>query len=144
MTESVSRWHPVSDVESPCGDIVLHAEPGAVTARLTFSTVRDRPPRDVLVRFGRVLACASHEEFAHPWNTLNPAEPWPRLEGEWATYAYPLLEVHNSQWLASFSDSQVLDPERAAARHYRFVSLDNIVDVLTLEEAQAAWVPPAP
>jgi hypothetical protein len=44
---------------------------------------------------------------------------------------------------SSFSDSQVLGPDRAAMRHFRFISLDNTVDVLTLGDTDAERVPPA-
>jgi hypothetical protein len=144
VTESLITWEPVAGVASPCASVVLHADTAHFTVRLCFSEMTESSGRDLLVVFGgRVLACMSHEEFTHPWNTGRAEEMWPRLGGAWATYAFPLLKVQRSLWLASFSDSQVLDPERATAHHYRFISLDNIVDVLTTTEPTAEWVAPA-
>jgi hypothetical protein len=102
--------------------------------------VRGGGERDLRVRFGRdVVACMSHREFAHPWQAYGDAAEVPRLAGPWAAYAYPLLLVGNSRWLASFGDGQIPDFERALVRHFRFVSLGNTVDVLTTGDASAEW-----
>jgi hypothetical protein len=144
MNETYTRWSPVPDVTAPCADIVLHAEPGDVTARLRFSLVRDAAPRDLLLRFGReVAACASHDEFLHPWQADETAGEVPRLAGDWVGYAYPLLRVHDSRWLASFGEGQLVDYQHVTLTHYRLVSMDNTVDVLTAGEPSAEWVPPA-
>jgi hypothetical protein len=140
--ETYARWEPVAGVTSPCG-ILLEVGPSTVTARLRFSAV-GAAPRDLLLTFaGRVVACMSHEEFAHPWHAEELDAEVPRLDGRWARYAFPLLEVRNSRWLASFSDSQILDPDRPGLTHYRLVSLDNTVDVLAAGGVAAAWVSPA-
>src|SRR5687768_6032595 len=142
MTETYTRWDAVSGIVMPCADIVLHADPVDLTVRLRFSGVRDGGDRDLLIRFGRdVVACMSHDEFVHPWQAYVPAGDVPRLEGRWSAYAFPLLVVSGSRWLASFGDGQILDEQRAAIRHFRFVSLDNTVDVLTAEPASAEWIP---
>jgi hypothetical protein len=145
VNETYFRWEPVPDVSAPCADIVLHADPGDVTVRLRFSQMRDAAPRDLLVRFGReVAACMSHDEFLHPWQADETAGEVPRLGGAWGRYAHPLLLVHGSRWLASFSDGQLVDYQHLTLTHYRFVSLDNTVDVLATGDATAEWVPPAP
>lgn len=142
MTETYSRWEPVAGVAAPCAGIVLHADPADTRVLLRFSQVRDAPGRDLLVRFGRdVLACTSHDEFVHPWQADGATGEVPRLPPPWDRYAFPLLLVDGSHWLASFADSQILDEHRALARHFRFVSLDNTVDVLTIGDAEAEWVP---
>lgn len=144
MTEQYTRWEPAAGVNAPCSDVILHADPADLTVLLRFSAVTDGIERDLLIRFGRdVVACMSHDEFVHPWQAYDDVAPVPRLAGEWAPYAYPLLLVSDSRWLASFSDSQILDDQRAAARHFRFMSFDNTVDVLTVGEAVAEWVTPA-
>jgi hypothetical protein len=143
MTEQYTRWEPVAGVEVPCFDVVLHADPVDLTVLLRFSAVTSVLEHDLLIHFGRdVVACMSHDEFVHPWQAYGDVAPVPRLAGKWAPYAYPLLLVSDSRWLASFSDSQILDNERAAARHFRFVSFDNTVDVLTVGDAVAEWVAP--
>jgi hypothetical protein len=139
--ESYARWQPVPDVTTPCAEIVLYADPGATTVRLRFSLVRDAAPRDLVLGFGRdVVACTSYEEFAHPWQLATGDGAVPRLAEPWAGYAFPLLLVQPSRWLASFSDYQLDDERRSAAAHYRLVSLDNTVDVLTTGRVTAEWV----
>lgn len=83
----------------------------------------------------------SHAEFSHPWEAMSIAE-LPRLEGRWNGYAFPLLEVKDSHWLASFTDSQAIGLARDAVRHFRFVSLDNLVDVLLYGDGvvTAEWI----
>jgi hypothetical protein len=143
MTEQYARWEPVAGVNAPCFHVVLHDDPADLTVLLRFSAVTGGVDDDLLIRFGRdVVACMSHDEFVHPWQAYDDGAPVPRLGGEWASYAYPLLLVSDSRWLASFSDSQILDDQRAAARHFRFVSFDNTVDVLTVGEAVAEWIAP--
>ena len=140
--ESYTKWEPVAGVVSPCGYIVLHADPLAHTVLLRFSTLRDAPPRDLLLRFGRqVVACMSHDEFVHPWQAHAPISEVPRLDGWWAPYAFPLLKVRQSRWLASFADTQILEQQREELTHYRFVSLDNTVDLLASGAVTAEWVP---
>ena len=142
--EAYSRWQPVPGVATPCSDIELHVADEATVARLRFSRVKGASPRDLLVRFERgVVGCMSHEEFAHPEQADAQAGEVPCLGGPWSAYAFPLLRVHASRWLASFSDGQLLDERRAAASHYRLVSLDNTVDVLTTGAVAAEWVPAA-
>ena len=98
--------------------------------------------RDLLVRFaGGTLAAMSHEEFVDPWNTPDRAATYVALPRVGGTSTYPLIEVRDSEWLASFPDSHILDDQRRIAKHFRFLSLDNTVDVLTLSPPTAAWVP---
>ena len=125
--ESYSRWELVQGIDLPCADILMEIGVARTEIRLRFSVMSDGPPRDLLLDFGpRILACMSHEEFVHPWNDSRSTEAVPTLGGRWERYAFPLLQVHNSEWLASFSDSQVLDPERAASLRQGFKSrLDN-------------------
>jgi hypothetical protein len=113
--ESYSRWELVRGIDLPCADILVEIGVARTAIRLRSSVMSDGPPRDLLLDFGpRILACMSHEEFVHSWNGTRSTEAVPTLGGRWERYAFPLLQVHNSEWLASFSDSQVLDPERAA------------------------------
>jgi hypothetical protein len=142
VTETYARWDAVPGIGMPCADIVLHADPTDLTVRLRFSGMRDGGGRDLLIRFGHeAIACTSHDEFVHPWHADTAAGDVPRLDGQWSAYAFPLLRVSGSRWLASFGDGQILDEQRAAIRHFRFVSLDNTVDVLTAGDPSAEWIP---
>lgn len=139
--ESYSQWETVPAVVAPFGDIILHTDRAAFTVLLRSSGLGQGPSRDLLVQCGEnVIACMSHDEFAHPWNGSDEIRQVPKLEGEWARFAYPLLKVKDSEWLATFSSSQILDDQRSATTHLRFVSLDNTVDLLFVGKASAEWV----
>jgi hypothetical protein len=139
--ETYLRFTPAVNLDAPCAFIAMSTGPEEHTVRLGFSAIRDAPPRDLIVRFGsRVMASMSHEEFVHPWQAAPNKAEVPRLDGKWTGFAFPLLEVRNSQWLASFSDSEIFGWRREAARHFRFVSLGDTVDVLTSGDVTAEWV----
>ena len=143
MTETYARWEPVAGITSPCLEAILHADPADVTVSLTFSVMEGH--RDMRVRFGwDVIACMSHAEFAHPWQAYTDVGEVPRLAEKWARYAYPLLLVSGSHWLASFRENELIDYDYAAIRHFRFYSLGNTVDVLTVGDPSAEWVEPVP
>lgn len=141
VQETYIPFTPVADVIAPCAYAVLCTEPGDCTVRLSFSNVRGAPARDLLVRFDSVMACMSHTKFSHPWEAMSITE-LPRLEGEWDGYAFPMLEVKDSCWLATFTDYQAIGLAREAVRHFRFLSLDNLVDVLMHGDGvvTAEWV----
>lgn len=141
MQETYIPFTPVAGVVAPCAYAVLCTEPGDYTVRLSFSNVIGAPAQDLLVRFDSVMACMSHAEFSHPWEAMSKAE-LPRLEGRWDGYAFPLLEVKDSDWLASFTDCQTIGLARDVVRHFRFVSLDNVVDVLMYGDGAvtAEWI----
>lgn len=136
--ERYERWDIVPEVLTPCAQVDIRYD-REHSARLRFGLMRDNPDRDLLITFDHVFALMSHEEFAHPWNKVTDGDV-PRLTGKWQQYSYPLLIVHDSRWLASFTDSQILDFQREQARHYRLCSLDNTVDFLVAGSTKADWV----
>lgn len=129
MQETYSRFSSVDSVDGPCAFIVLCNKPGAHSIRLCFSNIVGAASRDLVIRFDSVIACMSHTKYAHPWETY-PITEIPQLGGDWGNAAYPLLEVKDSLWLDAFSATQSVGLDRDTVRHFRFVSLDNIVDVL--------------
>ena len=138
--ETFTRWEPVRGIDRPCSEVLIQMSPAATLARLRFAE-----QDDLVLDLGlRVPAFMSHEEFVHPWAGEDADVPLPKLSDRWARYSYPLLEVHQSRWLASFTDSQIMDWERAAAKHYRLISLDNTVDLLVIGPVVASWVPSLP
>lgn len=129
MQETYSRLSSVENIDGPCAFIVLCTEPSAHWIRLCFSKIVGATSRDLVMRFDSVIACMSHTKYAHPWEA-SPITEIPQLGGRWGSAAYPLLEVKDSLWLDSLSESQSVGLDRDTVRHLRFVSLDNIVDVL--------------
>jgi hypothetical protein len=52
-------------------------------------------------------------------------------------FVYPLLVIHDSEWLRSLSDRLNNYP---GCVHYRLLTLDEIVDVLSNKQPEASWV----
>lgn len=137
--ERYEAWNPVEGIERPAGGIEV-SEKGYLTLRLLFSTGVDASPQDLIVEFlGGVPAYMAHEEFVHPWNEVPNPNPVPRLSGRWSNYGFPCLKVHDSAWLTSFSEPQLASfPD---CIHFRFLSLDKTIDVLTIGPVEAHWAP---
>jgi hypothetical protein len=139
--ESYSRWEPIDGIDRPflAAEIQTPADAPGVRVHL----IGYDGGRDLLLDFGpQVFAFMSHDEFLHPWNADPEHGPVPKCEEAWNRCTYPLLHVHDSRWVASFTDSQLLDSDRKRATHYRIVSLDHTVDVLTSGLVSAAWDQP--
>ncbi len=135
-TERYEKWEPVEGVIAPAARAVIKADQGLVVT-LMFSEIVDGLNSDLRVEIGRVPAYTVHGEFVHPLNICEAVSA-PTLVGKWEDYAYPLLMVKNSQWLASFADSQLISYPNSV--HYRFVTLDQIVDVLSNSQPEVSWV----
>ena len=94
--------------------------------------------RDLVLTFGRaVLGYRVFEEFAHPRLHQEPS-PDPSPKWPWGTE--PLFIVHESEWLATFSDSQ-LAPWFEQVVHYFIYTLDCSLDVLAHGIPEAQWQP---
>jgi hypothetical protein len=126
------RWLPVEDVPATFGGYSLRDERTGLSIRLHTDD------RDLVLSFPArsILAYRVHGEFCHPRfhqePPVPPSEVWP-----WGTE--PLLIVRESQWLHSFSDSQIHDFQHPT--HYFIYTLDDTIDILSLSEPQAQWEP---
>ena len=87
------------------------------------------------VNFGRVPAYSVYEEFVHPWDSAVTESP--KVGGKWENYTYPLLSIQDSEWARSLSERLIGFPNSV---HYRFVTLDQIVDVLCNRRPEVSWV----
>ena len=138
--ESYSCWELIDGIDRPFLAAEIETSAGVRIQLAGYSG-----GRDLMLDFGpHVFAFMSHDEFLHPWNDDSHHGSVPKLGEAWARYAFPLLRVHDSRWVASFGDSQLLWGDRETVTHYRIVSLDHTVDVLTSGMVSAAWgQPPA-
>ena len=67
------------------------------------------------------------------------SDDYPRLNHpDYSQYIWPLMEVANSTWLASYRE-RLWMPDQTY-RHYRVVSDDGTFDALTREDPFARWV----
>lgn len=139
--EHYTRWEPVSGIVAPFLSVDIRTGPEAFTVRGVGYGGPDTPARDLDLTFApNVLAFTSYDEFAHPWQG-SEAGPVPKLAAPWAKYAFPLLVVHDSPWFRATVDDET--QPRAWYTHYRIVSLDHTVDLITSGAVHAEWVPPA-
>lgn len=131
--EIQEKWVPVDGIVTPAASALVLENKDGFTVTLLFSEIVDGSQSDLCLKFGHVLAYTVYEEFVHPWQT---AESAPRLEGGWETYLYPLLRISESRWMASLPDLLALHP---GATHYRLLTLNKIVDVLSSKPPEVSW-----
>jgi hypothetical protein len=131
--EQYSKWEPVEGVATPVARALIDEDEDGLTVILMFSEIIEGVHSDLRIKFGRVPAYTIHEEFVHPWGGSEP----PKLVGIWESYSYPLLLVQGSEWANSLGDRLVGYPTPV---HYRFLTLDQIVDVLCNKLPEVTWV----
>ncbi|SRR6266498_1102867 len=132
--ERQEKWEPIAGIESPAGGAFVAEDHEGLTVTLLFSEIADGPDSDLRIKFGRVVAYSAYEEFVHPWEAVNEAT---RLCGRWESYIYPLLKVKNSKWMASLPHLSLVNPNCV---HYRLLTIDKVVDVLSSKKPEASWV----
>lgn len=132
--ERQKKWQPVEGIIAPVANALITENHEGLVVTLLFSNVIDGVSSDLRLRFGRVRAYTVYEEFIHPWNRSQ--KEFPKLTGKWENYTYPLLLIENSEWVRWLSDL-LLSP---APTHYRFVTLDEIVDVLCDRTPEVTWI----
>ena len=138
--EQFTKWEPLSGVSTWCFEINFRTDrTGDFEVMLRFANTKEPGLPSLHLNFGpNVLAFTSYEEFVHPW-VSNEVGPIPRLPEPYLNWPFPLLIVHDSLWFASVVDDEIY--KRSAFTHYRLVSLDNIVDVVSSGEVTARWEP---
>jgi hypothetical protein len=123
---------PAMKVENGFGEIELLFSTPSLTLKLLYASFDSNPIiGGIQVKFPSraVAAFQVTEEAVQSVASESTSKPWPILEGP-QTYTYPLLKVNNSAWIESLSEAQkTLSPGHLS--HYRFLSLNNIIDVLS-------------
>lgn len=132
--EKQEKWEPVEGIATPAASALVVEDSDGLIVTLLFSEIVDGGDYDLRLRFGRVLAYTVYDEFAHPWETSEAA---PTLNGRWGTYSYPLLQIRDSRWIASLPNFSTIHPH---STHYRFLTLDKIIDVLCSRAPEVGWV----
>ncbi len=139
--ETYERWEPIAGIEAPIADVEISYRGPNLTLCLVPAPAYGGRDRDLILRFDqRIVAFMTHGEFEHPWNDPGERGPIPKADNPPPfTFAFPLLQVINSDWIASFSPLRLGDRERASLAHYRIISLFDTVDVLTQGPVSAEW-----
>ena len=133
--QSYERWSPVADLPPYFGGYSLHDDFDGLRIILHPAKGSDR---DLVLMFGRpVLGYRVFDEFAHPRLHQEPS-PDPSPAWPWGTE--PLLIFRDSEWLATFSDSQIA-PWFGQVVHYFIYTFDRSLDVLAHGTPEAHWEP---
>jgi hypothetical protein len=135
IVERAEKWKPVEGIVTPTARALVKENHEGLTVVLKFSEIVNGPQCDLLINCGRVPAYSVYGEFVHPWN--GPATDYPTLAGDWDDYTYPLLQIQDSEWMNSLAERLIPD---TALVHYRFVTLDQIVDVLCTKLPEVGWI----
>ena len=138
MVQAYRVWLPLPDLPPFFGGyellddatgLTVWLQPGRYPDGLEYGTLR--------LSFARsAVAYRVHEEFTHP--RFGP-ESGVEASPEWAWGPHPCMVVEGSEWVAGFSDSQLLE-FRGPFVHYFLYTLGNTIDVLANREPVAAWV----
>ena len=123
MSDRVSKWQPVSDVDRSFESIAFSFEGDALSVRMIGE-------RSLVLRFSGVVAIRFEQECP---GVDFPPLPLPSLG---PSQTFPLLVVEGSQWL------EVFQPIYRDVCHYALVSSDHLVQVLAKASVDAQWESP--
>lgn len=135
IIERHERWVPVEGIATPAARAVVAEDREGLVVTMIFSEIVDGSDSDLRIRFGRVAGYTVYEEFVHPWDS--PQTESPMIGDESGRFVYPLLLIHDSEWVRSLSDRLLGFPDSV---HYRLLTLDEIVDVLGNKLPEVSWV----
>jgi len=109
--------------------------------RMHFSRVVGLPKRDLELTFTRPLAVAWEEEtYSH---IPTPQDLPGCASARWANWTYPILWVEGSVWADRYAASMYTEKElpHHPVREYVFVSMNDILHLLSEEPPTVSWVP---
>jgi len=140
MTELIierhEKWEPVEGIATAAARAVVSEDHEGLVVTMMFSEIgNDAPDADLRISFSRVAGYTVYEEFVHPWDSPRTESP---MIGEGSKRCvFPLLLIHDSDWMRSLSDRLIGFPNCV---HHRLLTLDQIVDVLSNKQPEATWV----
>ncbi|HEU4713077.1 MAG TPA: hypothetical protein VFS76_16015 [Pyrinomonadaceae bacterium] len=133
--ERHEKWEPVEGIGTPAARALIEEDHEGLVVTLIFSEIVDGAGSDLRIKFGRVAGYTVYEEFVHPW--ASPQTESLMIGDESGRFIYPLLLIHDSEWMRSLSDRLIGFPKCV---HYRLLTLDEIVDVLSNKHPEVSWV----
>jgi hypothetical protein len=135
IVERHEKWEPVEGIATAAVRAVVSEDHEGLVVTMVFSEMVDGRDSDLRIRFGRVAGYTVYEEFVHPWDSPQTESP---MIGEGSKRCvFPLLLIHDSEWKRSLSDRLLGFPDCV---HYRLLTLDEIVDVLSNKQPEVTWV----
>lgn len=134
--QEYERFEPSPDVPGIAQTVEVFLTETDLTLNMHFWNGRDVQTLNVV--FDDHVALSSYEEMHHPLALIEDNHPEIGF-GKYPKGAYPILKVVKSSWLSSFSER---DWQYGNVVHYKFISQDNIVDVLTGRAPEMSWATP--
>lgn len=136
LVERHEKWEPVEGIVTAAARAVVTEDHEGLVVTMMFSEIADDgPDSNLRIKFGRVAAYTVYEEFVHPWDSPETESP---MIGEGSRRCvFPLLVIHDSEWVRSLSDRLHGFP---GSIHYRLLTLDQLVDVLSSKQPEVTWV----
>ena len=136
IVERHEKWEPVEGIVTAATRAVVREDHEGLVVTMMFSEIGDDgPDSDLRIKFGRVAGYTVYEEFVHPWDS--PQTESPMIGDGSKRCVFPLLLIHDSEWVRSLSDRLLGFPDSV---HYRLLTLDQIVDVLCNKPPEVAWI----
>jgi hypothetical protein len=146
LPQIAHRWEPILGIpETPAYDFAVESSgAGRLALTLKYSLIAGNDARDMRLVFGEVLAFRTH------WDGDKPvvggiADPPKCCEGPCEGFAWPLLTIENSDWLASgdFAVSRHLASDLGQEQWSQFsvITLERGVDIIARGLISTAWLP---
>ena len=133
--QSFELWYPTPDVpEFLAGAFVAQRD---AEGMLVVCDGEFENGRCAVLAFDHPEAVVVHEEFAHQWPLGADLGMPPRSKG--SQFAFPFLMIVNSEWAKNCRRFAAFDE---LPIHYCIISLDNAVDILSIDPPKVLWASP--
>lgn len=128
-------------IKLPCADITVAASSRRlVEVRMHFSRVRQAAPEDLVLTFDHVIAIHWHDEMFG--SIFVPRSPLPKItessDPMFNNWTYPIIEIEGSPWVEQ--SLQVRPQTKPPLKHYLFVAMNDLVDVLAPPPVKVVWI----
>lgn len=136
MPEHYIIWEPLPGIAFPCAGISFgYHHKTDLRVLMHFSNVVNGPGQDLLLTFRGVIGFRWNPEDLG--SVFYPARsPLPTVtDSRWKDWTFPLLEVCDSSWLATYKGY----PSADGRKHYNLVAMNDLVDILALPDVVATW-----
>lgn len=144
MRQLLTRWCPVAGLpDTPIYDFAVESlECGKASLTCNYANIVGSDGRNLLLTFHEMLAFRVHWDGDAPM--VGRYQDAPRCQGD--RYIWPLLDVKNSEWLASgdFDTSRAIAEalNQAPWAQFSIVTLERSIDVIARGEISADWIAP--
>lgn len=143
MTESVRKFIVDSVIDYPSADISFNwrsSANGTLKLRMHFSRVVDGAARDLELIFKEPIAV---QWEAESFGLIDSLEEIPKCGStKFSYWSYPILMIENSKWADKYASNlySVEKWETHNVVHYFFISMNDLVHVLSAKPPTSKWV----